>query len=294
MSAIAAVQSSLQRQIEMNFKTKDTKYAKTLAIVMGFFIVLWLPYQLCIIMELVSDIMIDDWLRDYLFLLAYCNSGINPWIYAFRNKDFKRAFSDILSDWSHLCCKCGAKKDFDDMLPKPRSPSVSRGGSLVPSASSAVWCVEESPRRSSVITFDPRRRPSVQFIDQRRPSEESIDPRRPSVATLASASGIDIGFGRSGSSTLLLNDSIQPIPEITLPIPTDTFINVCQDSHSESDLSLGDNTNYHNNSYVDSDNGNSNISPSVLNGNGTGLLEVPSTTYNLFQVHCSQTENHKH
>ncbi|ELU04536.1 hypothetical protein CAPTEDRAFT_74018, partial [Capitella teleta] len=96
VDAIAAVQSSLQRQIELNFVAKDTKYAKTLAIVMGFFVLLWLPYQLCLLTELVSDVVVDDWVRGFLALLSHCNSGINPWIYAFRNQDFKRAFIDII------------------------------------------------------------------------------------------------------------------------------------------------------------------------------------------------------
>jgi hypothetical protein len=111
---IAAVQNSLQRQIELSFVAKDTKYAKTLAIVVGFFVLLWLPFQLCILTELVSDIVIDDWVRDFLALLSYCNSGINPWIYSLRNPDFKRAFLDIIID---CLSSCGFMHDWHDESP---------------------------------------------------------------------------------------------------------------------------------------------------------------------------------
>ena len=37
------------------------------------------------------------WLRDLQFLIVLCNSGINPYLYAWRLPQFKRAFYKFLS-----------------------------------------------------------------------------------------------------------------------------------------------------------------------------------------------------
>lgn len=150
--AIAATQTSLQRQIELRFVGKDTKYAKTLAIVVGLFLLLWLPYQICLVAELVSDVHVDDWVRDFLALLSCCNSGINPWIYAFRTQDFKRAFADLLFQ----CCYRDdpySSRTLSGFL-KARTDDSRHGswGYCTPS-----WSTHSrkgsAPRRCSVVTM---------------------------------------------------------------------------------------------------------------------------------------------
>jgi hypothetical protein len=111
--AIAAVEYSVHRSYQLQFFAKDTKYAKTLAIVIGFFVVLWLPYQVCLLLEVLRHEKVEDWIRNYLALLSYLNSGINPWVYAYRNSDFRTAYKKIGESLVQLS-PCPSEEDSDD------------------------------------------------------------------------------------------------------------------------------------------------------------------------------------
>uniref|UniRef100_A0A1I8GMZ6 G_PROTEIN_RECEP_F1_2 domain-containing protein n=1 Tax=Macrostomum lignano TaxID=282301 RepID=A0A1I8GMZ6_9PLAT len=101
----AATAAREQRQARLQVAGKlarfkhEKKAAKTLGIVVGVFILCWLPFfflypfksifcKSCDIPELVFKVA---------FWLGYCNSLCNPVIYACWNRDFKRAFASILT-----------------------------------------------------------------------------------------------------------------------------------------------------------------------------------------------------
>ncbi|KAK7103312.1 beta-2 adrenergic receptor-like [Littorina saxatilis] len=93
--AIAAVENSVQQNLRMRFMMKDTKYSKTLALVIGVFLALWTPYLACLMAQVVAEVHVSPWVWNYLTLLAVLNSGLNPWIYAFKNNEFRAAFRKI-------------------------------------------------------------------------------------------------------------------------------------------------------------------------------------------------------
>ena len=76
---------------------KEKKASKTLAIVMGCFIMCWLPffslYTIRGICE--DDSIINQHIFDVFFWLGYCNSAFNPIIYTLTNRAFKRALWKI-------------------------------------------------------------------------------------------------------------------------------------------------------------------------------------------------------
>ena len=108
----------------------ETKAAKTLAIIVGLFILCWLPFFTMYLIRAFCDNCIKPLLFSILFWLGYCNSAVNPMIYALFSKDFRFAFKRII-------CKCfcsgpGFKQttsrrgsDMSQLRTGGRTPSIS-------------------------------------------------------------------------------------------------------------------------------------------------------------------------
>lgn len=82
---------------------RERKTVKTLGIIMGTFILCWLPFFIvALIMPFCQDsCYMPPWLRDVINWLGYSNSLLNPIIYAYFNKDFQSAFKKIIK--CHFC-----------------------------------------------------------------------------------------------------------------------------------------------------------------------------------------------
>lgn len=115
--------------VEVSFRqtqatgSAEARYGRTLAVTVGLFLLLWCPFNVCI---LIGDIGIHA--TFFLGLLLLSNSAVDPWIYGFRNAEFRTAFIKIL----------------DDLLPKlsrtlqKHSPN---GGAVTSYASNIRLCV---------------------------------------------------------------------------------------------------------------------------------------------------------
>ena len=78
---------------------KDSKAAKALMIVLPAFFASFTP--VCVMIYLLNfcsgcSCELIRWLRDLQFLIVLCNSSINPYLYAWRLPQFKRAFYKFL------------------------------------------------------------------------------------------------------------------------------------------------------------------------------------------------------
>ncbi|XP_042893718.1 octopamine receptor-like [Penaeus japonicus] len=78
--------------------SKERRAARTLGIIMGSFVVCWLPFFLMyVILPFCSTCpMPNDKVINFIVWLGYINSSLNPVIYTIFNLDFRRAFGKIL------------------------------------------------------------------------------------------------------------------------------------------------------------------------------------------------------
>ena len=74
---------------------RETRAAKTVAIIIGAFIICWCPFFICYLIEGVSDTSINKIVFDVFFWIGYLNSFLNPCIYACFSNDFRHAFKKI-------------------------------------------------------------------------------------------------------------------------------------------------------------------------------------------------------
>ncbi|XP_028838850.1 5-hydroxytryptamine receptor 4-like [Denticeps clupeoides] len=80
-----------------HFRSKERKAAKTLGVVMGAFLLCWLPFFIINAVQPFLSYHINQWVMEFALWLGYANSSLNPFLYAFFNVSFRRAFTNILA-----------------------------------------------------------------------------------------------------------------------------------------------------------------------------------------------------
>lgn len=134
----------------------ETKAAKTLAIIVGLFILCWLPFFTIYIIRPFCKDCIDPLLFSILFWLGYCNSAVNPMIYALFSKDFRFAFKRII-------CRCFCSHATMSLKTSRRGSDMSaikirgRTPSITPSAAAHSFGDDSEMHHSEMMHTEPDR-----------------------------------------------------------------------------------------------------------------------------------------
>ncbi|XP_022791999.1 5-hydroxytryptamine receptor 1A-beta-like [Stylophora pistillata] len=94
-------QSTADNQAKRKAASWEQKVTKTFIIILSLFLVCYLPSCICIyIINLckVCSCTLIHWARDIPLLLILANSGVNPFVYAWRFENFRKAFAKLLRD----------------------------------------------------------------------------------------------------------------------------------------------------------------------------------------------------
>ncbi|XP_070684432.1 5-hydroxytryptamine receptor 4 [Pempheris klunzingeri] len=83
---------SSKKQRHRNTMKRERKAAKTLGIIMGVFLIFWMPFFTVNIVDPFIEYSTDTVVWDIFLWLGYINSSLNPFLYGFFNRSFRRAF----------------------------------------------------------------------------------------------------------------------------------------------------------------------------------------------------------
>ena len=97
----------------------DSKAVKTLGTLMGLFCVSWLPFFVLYVIKpfCAAACSVPAEVEVAVVWLGYCNSFINPCVYAFLNRDFRSAFGRVLCCGSNVNGRDAAAADHHRSTP---------------------------------------------------------------------------------------------------------------------------------------------------------------------------------
>ncbi|EZA51855.1 hypothetical protein DMN91_012882 [Ooceraea biroi] len=90
--------------VELSFRHQTQtlalpRYGQTLAVTVGAFLILWLPFQTCMLVDIFCGTnILSEWAVVWLGLPILAHSSANPWIYAFHHGEMRVAAGKIAED----------------------------------------------------------------------------------------------------------------------------------------------------------------------------------------------------
>lgn len=143
--AISAVQSSLfPNQASTSKRSyslfKGSKYTRTLALILGSFLMTWGVFVTCLLIEIFCPSCTVP-LHKYAGLLVFLKSSLNWWIYCYRSQDFKAAFRRLLR--TVFPCLKKKKRSSGVQMLDGRQGSTSRASEALSRTNSMVGGINQ-------------------------------------------------------------------------------------------------------------------------------------------------------
>ncbi len=86
----------VQADVERYSLKKERKAVKTLGLIMGIFLLCWLPFFCVNVVHPLKGYSISPLVLEASMWLGYANSSLNPFLYALFNKNYRRVFAAML------------------------------------------------------------------------------------------------------------------------------------------------------------------------------------------------------
>jgi len=86
----------VQIRTQLRRLNREKKAAKTVGVIVGCFVLCWAPFFTVYVLDVFCAKCTQPFVFVVFFWLGYCNSAINPFVYALCSKDFRFAFRRLL------------------------------------------------------------------------------------------------------------------------------------------------------------------------------------------------------
>ena len=93
---------------------RESGAAKTLGIVVGAFIICWLPFFIWMSVTALFELVTPKWLYDIILWTGYGNSAVNPFIYGLFSIEFRTAMFKEKNRCGNLVMICSSDPNGDD------------------------------------------------------------------------------------------------------------------------------------------------------------------------------------
>ncbi|KAE8740981.1 hypothetical protein FOCC_FOCC013507 [Frankliniella occidentalis] len=212
--AIYSVEISLRHAHDGSDAPFASRYTSTLAITVGLFVCLWLPFQVVMVVDLVRGSHLLSSLRALcLSLPLFASSALNPWVYGYRNGEVRAAVQRVLNE---MFSKLGLPSSH---LGCPHLMTTGADAELNSFASNARLCTMSAANTNNTMVQTGLATPSDHEANSLSPpgSGSAVSTRAPSPSPRKGSS----------SSTLLVPSGARE-PRVPVLAPTASVITLAQ------------------------------------------------------------------
>ena len=77
-------------------QNKERRIFITLSYVLGSYLICWLPFYVVFCMSAWTPDLVPTWVFTLFYWTAYFNSTLNPFLYAYSNREFRKSFARVI------------------------------------------------------------------------------------------------------------------------------------------------------------------------------------------------------